>query len=78
MRLFRRSERAGNSGKALKGNWRKPTRSWSNGECVEIGQLAGGLVGVRDSKSAQGPVLAFEVGGWNGFLADVRAGRVPL
>jgi hypothetical protein len=78
MRLFRRGERTGSSGKASMGNWRKSSRSWANGDCVEIGRLAGGAVGVRDSKGARGPVLTFEVGKWNDFLADVRAGRVPL
>jgi Domain of unknown function (DUF397) len=78
MRLFRRGERAGSFGETPMGNWRKSTRSWANGNCVEVGQLAGGVVGVRDSKSAQGPVLKFEVGKWNDCLADVRTGQVPL
>ena len=76
MRLFRRGRRSGSSGRDSTGNWRKPTRSWANSDCVEVGQLVGGVVGVRDSKSARGPVIGFAANGWSAFLADVRAGRV--
>jgi hypothetical protein len=75
MRLFRRGERSGSSGRMPQENWRKPARSWANSDCVEVGQLAGGVVEVRDSKSGRGPVLTFEAGKWNDFLAAVRAGR---
>jgi hypothetical protein len=77
MRLFRRGERTGDCGRTPTGNWRKPTRSWANSDCVEVGQLAGGGVGVRDSKNPRNPVLTFAVSGWNAFVADVRAGRIP-
>ena len=78
MRLSRRGERHGSSGRMLQGNWRKPTRSWANSDCVEIGQLADGVVGVRDSKSARGSILTFDAEKWSDFLADVRAGRIPM
>jgi len=78
MRLFRRGERSGSSGRLPLGNWRKPTRSWANSDCVEVGQFADRVVGVRDSKSAEVHVLAFGVSQWSDFVADVRAGRVPL
>ena len=32
----------------------------SNGQCVETVRLAGGRIGVRDSKAAEGAVLRFE------------------
>jgi hypothetical protein len=77
MRFFSRGERTDSSDPAWPGNWRKATGSWANGDCVEIGQLAGGLVGVRDSGNRRGPVIAFDASRWDNFLASVRAGRVP-
>ncbi|GAA0543319.1 DUF397 domain-containing protein [Actinomadura livida] len=38
--------------------WRKARRSLSNGgECVELAEVAGAGVAVRDSKDPDGPVL---------------------
>ncbi len=39
--------------------WRKSTRSTNTNSCVEVAQ---GLVAVRDSKNAGGPVLRFREG----------------
>jgi hypothetical protein len=53
--------------------WRKSSYSMSNGQCLEIAQLAGGRIGVRDSKAAaEGLVLRFEPQTWAAFLADLR------
>ncbi len=57
----------------LGGDWRKSSYSMSNGHCVETARLAGGHIGVRDSKAAEGLVLRFEPGTWSAFLAEVRA-----
>jgi hypothetical protein len=43
-------------GKAL---WRKSSRSFSWGNCVEVAVLPDGTIGVRDSKDPGGPVLRF-------------------
>ena len=56
--------------------WRKPRRSVNNGACVEVADLPGGLVGVRDSKNPSGPVLSFSTSEWRRFLADVKSGRL--
>ncbi len=44
----------------------------SNGQCVETARLAGGRIGVRDSKAAAGAVLRFEPEAWGAFLAELR------
>ena len=54
------------------GDWRKSSYSMSNGQCLEAARLAGGRIGVRDSKAAQGLVLSFEPGTWAAFLAELQ------
>lgn len=44
--------------------WRKSSRSSDQANCVEVA-FAGPAVGVRDSKSAEGPVLTFPVQSWS-------------
>lgn len=49
--------------------WRKSTRSTGqNGNCVEVA-LTTRSVGVRDSKNATGPALAFPLASWRAFVA---------
>jgi hypothetical protein len=61
-----------------KATWRKSSRSGggAGGNCVEIA-FAGAVVAVRDSKDVSGPALVFDAGGWAGFLAGVKEGRLP-
>ncbi|MEU8259647.1 DUF397 domain-containing protein [Micromonospora sp. NPDC048999] len=47
--------------------WRKSTRS-GNGECVEVADNLAGVVGVRDSKDPDGPVLTFAPQTWRAFV----------
>jgi Domain of unknown function (DUF397) len=56
--------------------WHKSTRSGSSG-CVEVAILEH-IVGVRDSKDRQGPVLAFTFDEWNAFVAGVRECQFDL
>ena len=56
--------------------WHKSTKSADVG-CVEVATLER-LVGVRDSKDRQGPVLVFRFDEWDAFTAGVRDGEFDL
>ena len=55
--------------------WVKSSLSFSNGNCVEVTELPGGSVGVRDSRDPGGPVLRFTRGEWDAFLGGARLGE---
>jgi hypothetical protein len=49
------------------------------GGCVEVGQLAGGSVAVRDSKDPERRAsLVFTVEEWSAFVAGVKNGEFDL
>ena len=52
--------------------WRKSSASYSEGNCAEVGQ-DGAVVGVRDSRDPDGPVLTFPGETWTAVLIMVRA-----
>jgi Domain of unknown function (DUF397) len=53
--------------------WRASRRSYSEGNCVEVGQ-GRAVVGVRDSKDPESPVLVFRGETWAAFTARLKAG----
>ncbi len=56
-------------------HWIKSSRSYSQGSCVEVANLSGGFIGVRDSKDTQGPILKFTHDAWLAFIGGVQDGK---
>lgn len=54
--------------------WFKSSHSGPDRECVEVAHLAGGSVGVRDSKNRSGSVLVFHPEVWDAFLHAAQRG----
>jgi hypothetical protein len=54
--------------------WFKSSHSGPDRECVEVAHLAGGSVGVRDSKNRSGSILVFSPGVWDAFLNAAQRG----
>lgn len=54
--------------------FRKSTFSDNNG-CVALGDLGGGIIGVRDSKDPEGAVLHFTRAEMMAFLQGAKAGE---
>jgi hypothetical protein len=55
--------------------WTKSSLSFSNGNCVEVTELSGGSVGVRNSRDPEGHVLRFTRDEWRDFLTGARLGE---
>jgi hypothetical protein len=51
------------------------SRACSADGCVEVAHLAGGLVGLRDSKNPSAPAHVFDSGEWAAFLTGVKNGE---
>jgi Domain of unknown function (DUF397) len=56
-------------------NWRKSSRSMTDGNCVEVAGPVGDFVGVRDSLYPEGTVLSFTQGARVAFVGVVRNGK---
>ncbi|GAB3182025.1 uncharacterized protein DUF397 [Micromonospora palomenae] len=56
--------------------WRKSTRSNGSGNCVEVADNLAGMVGLRDSKDPNGPVLTFTPTTWTAFLHAAKQEKV--
>jgi Domain of unknown function (DUF397) len=61
--------------------WIRSSFSFANGNCVEVAELPGDSVGIRDSRDPGGPVLSFTRAEWAAFLgrqvATCRSCRTP-
>ncbi|WTD07599.1 DUF397 domain-containing protein (plasmid) [Streptomyces albidoflavus] len=57
--------------------WRTSTYSAANNECVAVAASPGMTwVGVRDTKTLGGPVLAVSPSAWSDMVAAVQAERI--
>ncbi|MEU6833339.1 DUF397 domain-containing protein [Nocardia beijingensis] len=54
--------------------WFKSRYSGADKACVEVAFLAGGGIGVRDSKNPADPALVFTPGDWDAFTAGIAHG----
>lgn len=55
--------------------WRKSSRSGAQGNCVEVTQLPGGEIAVRNSRFPQGPALVYTRAEIEAFVAGAKAGE---
>jgi Domain of unknown function (DUF397) len=55
--------------------WVKSSLSFANGNCVEVANLPGGGIGVRNSRDAHGAMLQFTPDEWHAFIGGVRNGE---
>ncbi|MDV6012297.1 DUF397 domain-containing protein [Haloechinothrix sp. LS1_15] len=50
--------------------WRKPTRSGTHGNCVELA-VEPGRTRIRDTKDREGGALEVPFGAWRAFVASL-------
>lgn len=56
--------------------WRKSSYSGGEGNCLEAARMTTGRAGVRDSKVSGGDTLIFPPEAWDGFVQEIRRGRI--
>ncbi|MEU2101174.1 DUF397 domain-containing protein [Nocardia sp. NPDC019255] len=56
--------------------WFKSRHSGADKACVEVAFLAGGGIGVRDSKNPAGPALIFTPDEWDTFTTGLADGTL--
>lgn len=55
--------------------WTKSSHSNPHGNCVEVAELTGGKIAVRDSRHPDGPVLLYTRAAMAAFVKAVREGE---
>ena len=54
--------------------WRKSRRSNSQGTCVEVADLPGGVIAVRNSRHLSGPALIYTTAEFDAFINGAKDG----
>lgn len=62
-----------NTDELVRATWRTASYSQGNGACVEVGNLSGARVAVRDTKDRGGLAIVMTADEWRTFLAYTAA-----